>query len=73
MASFWPEVGDVRPLVVGADFERRPCPRRGLLEDEGDVAPGHPLHLGVGVLLEAKRVGEVDQEEELVLREVDFF
>ena len=36
------EVGDVSALVVRGDLERRPGAGGGLLEDQGDVAPGQP-------------------------------
>ena len=71
VAAFGAEVGDVRPLVVGADLEGAAGAGRRLFEDEGDVAADHPLALGPGALLDPERVGQVDEGEELVLGEVD--
>jgi hypothetical protein len=63
----------VRPLVVRPDLESRQGTGGGLLEDEGEVEPGHPLALGTRALLLAQLPGQVDDREELFLGEVGLF
>jgi hypothetical protein len=63
----------VGPLVVRPDLEGRQGAGGGLLEDEGDVEPGHPLALGARALVLAQLRGQVDDREELVLGEVGLF
>ena len=50
-----PEVGDVRPLVVGADLEGAHRAGGGLLEDEGDVAACQVLVLARARLSSRRR------------------
>jgi hypothetical protein len=50
------EIGDVRPLVVRGDLERRAGARRGLLEDQRDVEAGQPV-MAESQLLVAAHLG----------------
>jgi hypothetical protein len=66
------QVGDVGPLVVGGDLERRARARGGLLEDEGDVLAGQVRPL-VAAVLGRLQLGRQPQEEpQLVGGEVEF-
>ena len=66
------QVGDVRALVIGGDFEGAAGAGGGLFEDQGDVLAFQPLLLIAAVLgcLEVGR--ELEQELELLRSEVQF-
>ncbi len=65
------EVGHVRALVLRGDLERGASPRRGLLEDQGDVLAGEARLLVAGVLRGLEVGGELEQEAQLVGGEVE--
>ena len=64
------QIGHMRSLVVGADFEGAHGARRSLLEDEGHVQAGEALALATGSLVLPQAGREVDQVEELLFGEV---
>ncbi len=65
------EVGHVSALIEGRHLERRPRARRRLLEDQGDVLARQTLALGARVLGDLERLGQLQQEPQLLRREVD--
>ena len=58
-------------LIEGGDLERRPRAGRRLLEDQRDLLAVEPLRLGAGVLGDLQRLGELQQEPQLLRLEVD--
>ena len=65
------EVGGEGALVVGGHLEGAARAGRGLLEDQRDVLAPQPGLLGAGVLGGLQLGGEVEQEAELLSREVE--
>ena len=65
------QVGDVRALVLRGDLERGAGPRRGLLEDQRDVLAGEARLLVAAVLGGLEVGGQLEQELQLLGREVE--
>ena len=64
------EIGNVPALVMRRDLEGRPGPRRCLLEDQRNVAPGQPAGPLAQVLRHGELRAQVDQVAEFLRREV---
>ena len=69
LRSLGTEVGHVRALVVGRHLERAARAGRGLLEDQDDLLLLQPLLLGPAALRGFQLGGEIQQADELLLRE----
>jgi hypothetical protein len=66
VAAFAAEVGRLRALVVGGDFERAARACGGFLEDQGDVLVLQMADLGSGRFGLFQGAGQVQQADELV-------
>lgn len=60
----WSQVGDVGSFVMRGDLERQAGPRRGLLEDQRDIATGEPARREPPPFLGPQPAAELDQVQE---------